>query len=61
MPDVRDAVVEWAKARLATTDAPVADVRKDETFRQKLERLATAEQNLVRWASLIEDTEHSDG
>ena len=55
MPNIRDAVIEWAEARLATTDAPIADVRKDETFRTKLERLANAEQNLVRWASLISD------
>lgn len=59
MPDIRDAVVEWAEARRATTDAPIADVRKDETFRAKLDRLASAEQNLMRWASLIAETRPS--
>lgn len=59
MPDLRDAVTEWGEARLATTDAPTSDVRKDETFRAKLERLANAEQNLMRWASLIAETRPS--
>lgn len=50
MTDLATAVREWAAARQATTDAPMADVRKDASFGDKLRRLADAEAELARLA-----------
>jgi len=44
---LRQRVVEWHAARNATLAEPVADVRKSETFRAALNRLANAEDALA--------------
>jgi hypothetical protein len=48
--ELTNAVIAWADARKATTDAFIADVRRDETFGVRLNRLAEAESRLAKLA-----------
>lgn len=43
-----EAAREWRDARRAVAAEPVADVRKTDTFKAALDRLATAEAELVK-------------